>query len=353
MDEKLGIGIVGCGVVSASHIDSYLEIPDVEIRAFCDLLPKRLKATTEKYADVGARELTDYKEMLADPEIHALSICTGHATHEAIAIDALQAGKHVLCEKALTINNESLDRMLAAAAETNCVAAGIFQHRFDQIYRSLREIIQSGQLGQLLTISLQHQCLRPAGYYTQDAWRGSWAEEGGSLLINQSIHFLDLLQWMTGGVASVTAFISNLAHVGVIETEDCATASMVLQNGALASFTATSGSNREWNSAFQIIGTKGHICIDDGKLVSLSHTDEEQEKLIQTKLTGVKELDGVEGAKSYYGPSHPAQVHDFVKAIQDKREPYVGFNSAGDTVRLVLAIYESARTNKPVALQGL
>jgi predicted dehydrogenase len=350
MDRNLHVGIIGCGVIAPSHIDSYLALEGVEVVAICDLLPARMEAISARYPDSSFRHIGSASQLLADPDIGVVSVCTDHASHEELVLQAIAAGKHVICEKALTTNLESLKRMGSAAAAAKVVSAGIFQHRFDPVYRVVKDILEENLLGRLLTISAQHQCWRPESYYRSDAWRGTWAGEGGSLLINQSIHFLDILQWVSGGVASVAAHFANLGHQGVIETEDTAAVSLQLKNGALGSFCATSASHREWESAFQIVGTDGDIHIRNGKLDRSSHRSEETAASLHKRLTDFSPPEGVAGAKAYYGTSHPAQIRDFVEAIRSDQSPFVTIRDASEAVELVLAIYASGRSGKAVAL---
>jgi predicted dehydrogenase len=353
MEQQINVGIIGCGVIAPSHIDSYNALEGVRVTTICDLLPERMHKISSHYSDCEFRHVQRVEELLADPAIDAVSVCTDHASHEEIILQAIASGKHVICEKALTINSDSLKRILDAAESTTRVTSGIFQHRFDPIYRVLKDILAEGAIGKLLTISLQHQCWRPESYYTSDAWRGTQAGEGGSLLINQSIHFLDILQWVTGGVASVAAHVANLGHRGIIETEDTAAVSLRLKIGALGTITATSSSNREWESAFQVVGTEGDIHIKNGKLESCSHRVAEQNDALRDRLTNLNKVMGVEGAKAYYGTSHPAQICDFIQAIRDGRKPFVTMADASAAVELVLAIYQSAKSGTMVSIAPL
>ena len=273
MDRIVKTGVIGCGVVSLSHIDSYLQIDGADLVAVCDIREDRIAATRERYPDLKAATYDSVETMLAESDVEAVSVCTDHASHEQIVRQCLEAGKHAICEKALTTSRESLERMVKLARDSKLVTAGIFQHRFDSAYRACREVLREGLLGKLLTVSVQHQCFRSDTYYTQDAWRGTWAGEGGSLLINQSIHFLDILQWLTGGVKSVSAHLANLAHDGSIETEDTAAISMELKNGALATFAASTGSHRTWDSAIQFIGTHGDLHLENQTVTRCTHRD--------------------------------------------------------------------------------
>ena len=344
----MNVGIIGCGVIAPSHIDSYNAIDGVAVTAICDLLPERMEQLSARYPECEFVRYSNVDALLADETVSVVSVCTDHASHEELFIKALDAGKHVLCEKALTISLDWLERMLSAANASDKVTGGIFQHRFDPVYLEVKNILEEKSLGKILTISCQHQCWRSDSYYAEDAWRGTWEGEGGSLLINQSIHYLDILQWISGGVESVCAHVENIAHDGVIETEDTASVSMKLGNGALGSFTATSCSHRNWESAIQIVGTDGDLHIRNEKLEFCTHKSDVVAADLHDRLTNLEAIKGVEGAKAHYGSSHPAQINDFVQAIREGRKPFVDLQDASDAVRLVLAIYESAKTGTAI-----
>ncbi len=340
----MGVGIIGCGVIGPVHLESYLLVPGVRVRAVCDLRPDRMERLADRHPKLSLARHSRYADLLADPEIHAVSVCTDHASHEEIVLAALAAGKHVLCEKPLGISAASLDRMVAAAeAAAPLVCAGVFQHRFDPIYRRLRAIIAEGRLGRMLTASARHYCDRPASYYHADGWRGTRQGEGGSLLINQSIHFLDILQWVMGGADCLQAATANLAHSGVIETEDTAALLLRFPDGALGAFTATSASHHAWQSALQFIGTEGSVLIENGHLRKCAHRDGAVAAALESRLSNITETEGVAAAKVYYGTSHPAQIRDFIEAIRQRRAPEIPFREARKAVDLVLAAYAAAR----------
>jgi len=349
MMKTIKTGIIGCGVIAPSHIDSYAMVEGVEVVALCDPREDRRASMRERYPELRAAEFASHTELLEHGEVDAVSLCTDHATHEALFLDCLAAGKHILCEKPLTLSEASLGRMVEAArGAPGQVTAGIFQHRFDPVYGVLRELIKEGKIGRLLNILGEHQCERTKAYYAADSWRGNWKGEGGSLLINQSIHFIDLLQWVGGGVASVMAHTANLVHEGVIETEDTAALAMRLRNGALATFLSTSGSHRVWESRYHFMGTKGSIRIANDKLLEVSHRDDAIREELESRLNGLREETGVQGAKAYYGTGHPAQVRDFIQSIREGRQPYVTIPAAAEAVSVVLSAYASARTGEPV-----
>lgn len=340
MKSEIQTGIVGCGVIGPVHAECYQQIPGLRLTWACDLKPERAAAMARKYGI--PKTTTSVAEMLADPSLDAVSICTDHASHAGLAEAALRAGKHVLCEKALASHPESLRRLRQVAAERpDLVAAGVLQHRFDEVYRYVRKSILEGKFGRMLTASLHVLCFRGREYYLSDPWRGTWAEEGGSLMINQAIHFVDTLQWVMGGVEAVCGAWANLGHEGVIETEDTASACLRFRSGALGSVTATSCSHLGWEPTLQFTGTEGTLELRNAQLHRIDFRDKELESLLEREIRGLREAESVGAAKVYYGTSHPVQLLDFVAAIREGRPPFVSFADACEPVEIVLALYRS------------
>ncbi len=348
-EDPLGIGIVGCGVIAPAHIESFQLHDGARVVAVCDTVPERAKALAERYgiehADVSLADL------LAREDVHAVSVCTGHADHASQVIAALEAGKHVLCEKPLATRTQDLDAMVEAAAKQSLVAEGVFQHRFDACYRFLCECVREKRIGDLVHIDAHLNCYRSQEYYTDSPWRGRSLSEGGSLLINQAIHFLDQILWIGQGVRSVAAITANLGHEGVIDTEDTASLSMELKSGALASFHGSSASHLSWSSRFQVVGKEAVLTVEDGHLVGIQARDPQLAAELQAAADELEEAQRLSAVKSHYGPSHPRMIADFVESIRLKRSPQVPFSEARKAVDLVLAAYRSAGSGKRVILE--
>lgn len=341
MTALLRCGIIGCGVIAPLHIESYQRLPNVTVAWACDTVVSKAQALADKYAIPYVT--ADYHELLA-ADVDCVSICTPHFNHAPIAVDALNAGKHTLCEKPLASTAEGLVAMLAAhQSHVDLVFAGVCQHRFDYVYQYVRRLVQKEAFGTLLTANLHIQCLRTDAYYHSDAWRGTWAEEGGSLMINQAIHFVDSLSWVMGGVASVSAAFANRSHQGVIETEDTVAAALRFNNGALGTIAATSSSYLNWEPTITIHGTAGSLDIRNGHVTRADFADAELAEHIQRDLSEDEPASPLNVGKSYYGPSHSSQLADFVDAIREQRAPFVSAQQARHAVDIVLGIYESQR----------
>lgn len=345
--SEIRVGIIGCGVIAATHVEAYEGLSGVRLVGISDVDAEAMASLRARYADRDWRCYGDYRKLWEEAGVDAVSICTDHASHEALVCAAAEAGVSVLCEKPLAIELGSLDRMAAAVKANGVVGAGVLQHRFDFVYEEARRLIEEGCLGTVLTGQVLHNCYRSGTYYEDSGWRGTEAGEGGSLLINQSLHFIDILQWLLGGVETVMALVSNRAHGGVIETEDTAVLSLGLGSGALGTVAASTGSHEVWRVAIDITGTAGRIRLVDGILEECAHVDAGMRERIGERLRATAPERRVVG-RDYYGSGHPAQVSDFVEAVGCGGKPRVGFGEARRVVEVVLAAYESARTGKRV-----
>ncbi|MCC5806798.1 MAG: Gfo/Idh/MocA family oxidoreductase [Opitutales bacterium] len=348
--DTISVGIIGCGVIAPPHIESFRSCEGVEVLAVCDPQVEKARKLADQYGI--PRVAASLEELLAMDGLHAVSVCSGHAEHAAAVTRAAEADKHVLCEKPLATHGEDLDALEKLERDFPAlVFEGVFQHRFDACYRFVREVVQHGHLGPLLLIDAHLSCHRSRDYYLDSDWRGRWETEGGSLLINQAIHFLDLVGWVGGGVKSVNAVTRNLAHENLIETEDTAVLSMELGSGALGSFHGSSGSHRKWSSRMHFVGTDAEIIVEDGRVASVLARSEALAGELRTGAEELEEATRLASVKSHYGPSHPRMIADFIDSIRRGRQATVPFAEARKAVDLVLAAYRSCREGRSVTLE--
>lgn len=238
---KLRVGIVGCGWAGDLQMTlGFNPLPDLfEVSVCCARSEESRRAFAARYQI--PRHVASLEEMLALPDRDAVSICTPPPAHYEIMIAALAAGKHVICEKPLVGSLAHIDAIIAAERDAGGRVMPIFQCRFGAAVPKLRRIIQSGLAGKPFTASVEMLLLRGGDYYRVD-WRGKFATEWGGVLITQAIHNHDLLTYLLGPVASVSAITAT--RVNPIEVEDCAAACLGFANGAIGSITATLGSTR-------------------------------------------------------------------------------------------------------------
>ena len=340
--KTIHIGIIGCGVIAPAHIESYLLLPDVKIDWACDLLPERAGKIAQRYGI--PKTTTVATDVFSDPEVDGVSICTPHDAHAPLCVQALASGKDVLCEKPLSSSPEGLSSMLKAAEQyPDGIFAAIFQHRFTFLYQTLKELIENGKFGKPLTAAMRHHCLRTPEYYRKDAWRGTWAHEGGGTLINQSIHFLDLLQWVMGGVQDCQGFFANIGHRDVIETEDTLVGTLRFRNGALGTIETTNASNLSWETSIDIHGTEGSVEIRDDEIRQAVFTDPDARRLLEKAIEKDKANASKMVGKAYYGLGHPANIADFVSSVRNRTRPYVDVRDAAVTTALVHKLYAASR----------
>ncbi len=337
--------VIGCGVISPSHLASYAEQEQVEISVVCDIDRDKAEKRAAEFG-VGRVE-TDYRRVMEDKSIDFVSVCTPHGTHGEIVLAALENGKHVMCEKILDCRREMVDAMDAAAqARPDLVTGGIFQHRYEKINILIRDLIQSGVLGDIASVSLSVSAKRTDEYYNNDAWRGTKRWEGGGLLINQEIHYLDLLRYFFGEVESLQAICENRFHRGVIEVEDTASIMLRFKSGVLAAASGSTGAANPWHCVLCILGTKGIIETADEKLFRFEYCDKELEKEITEKFAAASVSPLLPaGQKAYYGGAHLLQLADFIRYIRAGKgtSDMIGsLANAARTARLVLDCYRSS-----------
>ena len=234
MTEPLRFGLVGCGVSGPIHAEALASLPDAVLAAVADLVPERVHKLTERY---GGTPYTDLESMLQQERLDVVIICTPSGMHGEHACMVMRSGRHVIVEKPMEIRREALDEMLRVQQETGVKLAVISQHRFDAASQQVRQLVDEQAFGRLVLGNVLVPWWRSQAYYDSGAWRGTWALDGGGVLMNQSIHSIDLLQWLMGPVKSVYAYTDTLAHR--METEDVAVAVLRFANGALGTIAAT------------------------------------------------------------------------------------------------------------------
>lgn len=339
-------GIVGCGRVAPNHVIGANLSAISEVAWACDRDPAVLAEFARQHGI--ARQTTDYHEMLADPELTSVSIVVDHAQHAMIARAALLAGKHVLVEKPLALSVKEARDLVDLAEKRGLLLATVSQHRFDPLFIEIAKLLSEGALGGLVAIWVTLVCGREPAYYSDSYWRGTWAREGGSLLINQAYHCVDLMVAL-GGRPRVLGCETRILKLGdVLETEDVATATFLFPNGALGTLACTSATPEFWRSRLDVIGTKGSITFDIDHPNRLhGHclpAEVDSSRMIAASNLQVEVPPGVD----YYGVSHNRQIADFLEAIRDKRSLKTPARAGLTTLEVILDAYALARERREV-----
>lgn len=264
-DVPLRFALVGCGSIAPTHADALAFLPQAALRACCDSVPGRAAAFAQRY---GIPSLP-LENILADPAIDAVSVCTPSGLHAEIGIQALRAGKHVLLEKPMDVTLAACDALLAAAQKTGRTLSVVSQHRFDPASLRVKQARGAGELGALIYADARIPWYRTQEYYDSGDWRGTWALDGGGALMNQGIHTVDLLQWICGPVQSVYAQTRTLAHAG-LETEDIACATLTFAGGAVGTLVASTALYPGFAARLGVHGARGSAVIEGDALSLLA-----------------------------------------------------------------------------------
>jgi len=331
-NEKIGWGIIGCGVIGPLHADAVQANKQAELVQVYDMVPEKAKKMAE---DHNCTYVTSLEELLSNDDIQAVSICTPSGTHSEQAIAAAQAGKHILCEKPMDVTLEKIDAMIEAAEANDVKLAGVFQYRTYPIPKQVREAVRNGKLGKLVLGDCYQKYFRSHEYYGGGEWRATWELDGGGALMNQGVHGIDLLLWIMGGVARVSAYCRRL--VRNIDVEDTSVANLEFENGALGTLVTTTSVTPGENVRIEIHGDKGSIKLNGDDIVQWAIEGEEE-------ITGESTDEGTASdptALSTQG--HTEHVRDLCEAIINDREPAIPGREARKSVELIKAIYLSSR----------
>lgn len=266
--NKVRFGIIGIGKMGSQHCMRFTHglIKNGVLTAVCDIAPERKKWAEEKLTPKGVEFFDDYKALIDSGKVDAVLITTPHYYHPVMAIYALEKGLHTLIEKPAGVYTKAVREMNEVAAAKPELTFGImYNQRTNKLYRFAKELVETGRLGSMKRINwIITNWYRPQAYYDQGGWRGTWAGEGGGVLINQCPHQLDLFQWLGGMPSSVRAH-TEVGKNRNINVENDVTAFMEYENGATGVF-ITSTHDFPGTNRLEIDGDKGKLVIEGGKL---------------------------------------------------------------------------------------
>jgi predicted dehydrogenase len=339
-------GIVGAGLIADFHARAMGDMPNAKLTGCCDKLPDRAKKLADKF---GVRAFKDYDEMLTSDEVDIVTIATPSGFHAEPTIAAAGAGKHVICEKPVEITLDRIDAMIEAHEKAGTRLGGIFPYRFNDMMTPLREAINSGRLGVITYAGIYVPWWRTDEYY-KDSWHGTWKLDGGGALMNQSIHMVDMLCDVMPPIESLQAFTEKLGHPQ-IETEDTATAVLRYTNGALGVIYGTTASFPGQFRRFEITGTRGTIVNVENSITVWQFADEKPEDAEVLKKFGqIEGGGGVADPAAITHGNHTRNFKAFLDALDSGEDFWIDGREARKAVEVILAIYKSAKDQKPVRL---
>ena len=342
--SKLRVGIIGLGFISKMHLEGYAKRPEVEVVAFCDIIEERAQTAAQKYGAAGARVYTDYKQMITSERLDAVSVCTENNMHAEITIHALNSGLHVFCEKPMAITGAEADAMVAAAHRNNRKLSVGYQMRFSHESQLLRSEVVNGRLGKIYYA--EATTLRRRGVPTWGVFLDK-AKQGGGPLIDIGTHLVDLTLWTMNDYSPVVSAIGhtydNLIPLGGFnngghwdidrfEVEDSAFGTVTLASGAtLIVKTAWACNINEMNiNETLLLGVNGGADLRNDRLTFNGESNDRLWEYVPSPI---------ESSESNYD----REIAAWVKALVEDTEPIVRCEQAAQVVKVLEAIYLSAR----------
>jgi len=353
---SINVAIIGCAKVAHLHAKAILQIPELNFKAVWSRTPESAQKFVDEY---GVKAYSSIPEMIKAENILMAIICTAHPYHADPAVQAMEAGAHVLIEKPLASTLQDCDRIIEAALRTGRKTGVISQRRWYQPIQRMKKAIDEGKIGIPMLGTIEMLGWRDRSYFESDAWRGSWETEGGGVLVNQSPHQLDLLQWLMGDIDEVFGFWGNLNHP-YLEVEDTAVAVIRFKNGGLGNILvsnsqkpgiygkvhihgsngATVGAQPEGGAMF----IAGKTTIAEPPKLDLWTIPGEEQLMEEWNKADSDEFHSVDSMTWYF----KQQLIDFAEAILNNRSPLVTAEEGRKTVELFTAIYRSQRDSKPI-----
>jgi UDP-N-acetyl-2-amino-2-deoxyglucuronate dehydrogenase len=347
--SRTRFALVGAGVIGTHHSRVLKDLADrIDLVAVVDVQPERAQKLA---AEHGAAAFASLGEALAEVDVDAVTLCTPTGRHGDGAIEALQAGKHVIIEKPAEVTVAKTDEIIAAQRKAGKLVSVISQHRFDPS----TEAIGRGELGRLTTGIASIDWWRGQGYYDSGDWRGTWELDGGGALMNQGVHTVDLLLATMGRPVEVFAYTGTLAHQR-IEVEDVAVGVVRFESGALGVLHATTAAYPGLSARLQVHGDRGSSVIDNDELAFFHATPpgtEPEERLMGTTqaISGAAEGTTASRNPGQMSDAHRLQYLNFLGALDGSEELRVDLATNRQSIAVITGVYESARTGKPVDLR--
>lgn len=359
MEEILKIGIIGCGgIANNKHLPALKKIPQVELCAFCDILPERAQKAAQEYGIPGARVYADYRELLAQDDIDVVHVLTPNREHSFMTVDALEAGKHVMCEKPMAIDSRQALKMLDAAKRTGKKLTIGYQNRFRPDAQYLKSACEAGELGDIYYAkahAVRRRAVPTWGVFLNEK------EQGGGPLIDIGTHALDLTLWMMDNyqprmvVGSAFKKLSDQTQTAnawgdwdpsAFTVEDSAFGYVVMENGAAivleSSWALNSLDVGEAQTA--LCGTKAGADMADGLRINYVKYNRQ---CVETPSFGADGVDFYDGDEL---DAADLEARAWIDAVRHDTDPVVKPEQALVVTQILEAIYRSAQSGKPVML---
>ena len=332
--KTFNMALVGCGVISANHLNAVSKLNNVKVVALCDVEPERAEARREKFS-LDCSIYTNYYEMLESEKLDAVHITTPHYLHFPMAKAALEKGINVFLEKPACISNAELDELMRIEKESSAKLCVSFQTRYNPATQLAKKI--AAEDGGVLRAYASLFWNRDNAYYATGSWRGRMETEGGGVLINQAIHTLDFICCLMGKPVSVIASTSNhCLDKTKYDVEDTADGLVRFENGTTANFYATNSFPGNDNVSV-VFYTKNHrVEVQSNKIY------------LDGYMINDPSLSAVYYGKQVYGNGHECLIAKYYEALENDTPVPIDLEGSQDPLRLLLAVYASNNKETPV-----
>lgn len=339
----LNFGLVGCGRIAKRHSDllGNGQIAGARLAAVCDVDPERARAIGGAF---NVPWYVNLHEMMSKAQLDAVSVLTPSGLHAENVIALAPYRKHIVVEKPMALTLSDADAMIHACRENGVQLFVVKQNRFNVPVVKLREALVAGRFGKLVLGTVRVRWCRTQAYYDQDAWRGTWALDGG-VLTNQASHHIDLLEWMMGDVESV--FAKGITALADIETEDTAIATVKFRNGALGLVEATTAVRpKDLEGSISILGEAGSVEIGGFAVNEMKTWNFVEKQVGDAEVMSRYSVN----PPNVYGFGHQAYYDHVVDCIRHDKRILVDGAEGRRSLELITAIYESIESGKEISL---
>jgi len=339
--RKIKVCLVGCGRIAGKHFESLEAHKDsIDLVAVCDVDSERLASAVDK---TGTKAFHSYTAMLAESGADMVILTTPSGMHAKQTILAAEAGFHVMTEKPMATRWKDGVAMVDACDKAGVRLFVVKQNRRNATLQLLKNAINEKRFGKIYMVNINVFWTRPQEYYDQDAWRGTWEFDGGALM-NQASHYIDLLDWLIGPVASVQAMTETLARD--IEVEDTAVMNVKWRSGAVGSMNVTMLTYpKNLEGSITILGEKGTAKIGGVAVNEVQHWEFDDEQEVDKNIEEASYQ-----TTSVYGFGHPLYYENVIQVLRGEVEPETDGREGLHSLELLIAAYLSSRDGQQVSL---
>jgi predicted dehydrogenase len=318
---------------------------NAKLVAVCDVKPGNAGNALEQAKLTGIPVYADAAEMLRKEHVDVLHVATPSGLHELHCNLAIENGLNVICEKPLEIQLDRIDRLIETADKRGVRLATIYQNRWNDANRAIKQAADEGRFGKVAWAGAFTPWYRPDKYYDEGGWRGTWDLDGGGAIMNQSIHNIDLLQWIAGPVKTVSAFASSRIHAG-IQTEDTCSAALEFANGAFGTIVGTTALYPGMPARLEIGGENGTAVQENGLKLFKFRDERPSDRELSDRLAPKPAVAGpgvASNAAAMGNDLHTRNIQAIFSAWDEGRDAETNGPESRKAVAIVLAIYASVR----------